>query len=227
VAQVTAHAVAPQRYGAHGVLLPALQVPAPLHAGAAVWFPPEHDPAPHTVPESQSRQAPALHLPSVPQLDAAVTAQRPRGSGLPFVASAHVPFVPPVSALEHAWHAPVHAVLQQTPSTQNPLEHWFCPPHVAPSACFTTQIVPVHHSPLTHCASLEHDARQACAPQTYGVHAAVPPPWLQLPAPSHVFAAVCAPLAQVAAAHAVPAGYFRHAPVPMAQVPLVPHEAPP
>jgi|HubBroStandDraft_6_1064221.scaffolds.fasta_scaffold483576_2 hypothetical protein len=30
--------------------------------------------------------------------------------------------VPPVPT-SHAWHCPPHAVLQQTPSTQTPLEH--------------------------------------------------------------------------------------------------------
>ena len=30
----------------------------------------------------------------------------------------------PVSAAVHDWHAPLQALLQQTPSTQRPLRHW-------------------------------------------------------------------------------------------------------
>jgi hypothetical protein len=37
-----------------------------------------------------------------------------------------------VSAIEHALHAASHGVLQQTPSTQNPLEHWVPTLHACP-----------------------------------------------------------------------------------------------
>jgi hypothetical protein len=97
---------------------PAPQVPAPSHARAAVSVPPAHDAVAQTVPEGQSRQLPLVHLPSVPQVEAAVAAQTPRGSAEPSITAPHVPSVPPLSAAEHAWQAPVHAVEQQTPSTQ-------------------------------------------------------------------------------------------------------------
>jgi len=45
----------------------------------------------------------------------------------------HVPFVPlPFFAAEQAWHAPVQAALQHTPSTQKPLAQEPLPPHVWP-----------------------------------------------------------------------------------------------
>jgi hypothetical protein len=103
-----------------------------LQVGAATWLPPEHEPAPHTVPDGQSLQAPPLHLPSVPQVDAAVAAQRSRGSLLPSVATLHVPFTPPVSAAEQAWQASVHILSQQNPSTQKVLAHWAADAHAEP-----------------------------------------------------------------------------------------------
>jgi hypothetical protein len=106
-------------------------------------MPPEQDAAPQTVPAGQSRHAPALHLPSVPHVEGAVATQTPRGSTVPFVALAHVPFVPPVRAAEHAMHAPEHAPLQQKPSTQKPLAHWSRAVHATPSPCMGTQAPPL------------------------------------------------------------------------------------
>jgi hypothetical protein len=90
---------------------------------AVVCIPAEHDAAPHAVPLGQSRQAPAWHLPSVPHVDGAVATQTPRGSVVPLVTLLHIPFVPPVSAAEQAWHAEVHAESQQNLSAQEPLAH--------------------------------------------------------------------------------------------------------
>jgi hypothetical protein len=64
-----------------------LQVPEPLQVPSVVCIPDEHDAVAQTVPEGQSSHAPALHFPSVPQLEAAVAAQRLRGSSVPFVAA--------------------------------------------------------------------------------------------------------------------------------------------
>jgi hypothetical protein len=44
--------------------------------------------------------------------------------------------VPAFAGTTHDPHCPVHALLQQTPSTQKPDVHWFAPPHVAPSPSF-------------------------------------------------------------------------------------------
>jgi hypothetical protein len=55
------------------------------------------------------------------------------GSAL-FVMFPHVPSAPaPFLPAEHAWHKPVQALLQQTPSTQLPLTHSLLPKHEAPS----------------------------------------------------------------------------------------------
>jgi hypothetical protein len=118
VVQLALHAVAPHTYGAQEVVAPATHEPAPLQVAAAVLVAPRHDAEPQRVPDGQFRHAPALQLPSVPHVEAALTAQTPRGSAIPFVAVAHVPFVPLVSAAEHAWQAVLHAVSQQKPSTQ-------------------------------------------------------------------------------------------------------------
>ncbi len=61
---------------------------------------------------------------------------------VPAVTSPQVPFAPPVLAAEQAWQVPPHAVLQQTPSTQLPLEHWLLPVHAEPWASFATHALP-------------------------------------------------------------------------------------
>ena len=99
---------------------------------SALWTPAEQDTAPHSVLEGQSSQAPALHLPSVPQVDSVVVTHTARGSALPSIAGPQTPSVPPVFAAEHAWQALSHAASQHTPSMQNPL--WQSAPvaHAAP-----------------------------------------------------------------------------------------------
>ena len=54
----------------------------------------------------------------------------PRGAPITFV---HVPAEPGTS---QAWHCPLQAVAQHTPSTHSPLAHWFTPPQATPGpAC--------------------------------------------------------------------------------------------
>ena len=160
------HEVAPQAYGAHGTADPAWQLPAPSQV-AVSWLPAVHADA-HTVAAGQSAHAPAWHVPLVPQLDAAVTTHRPRGSSTPFVAGAQVPFVPPLSAAEHAWQAVAHAVSQQKPSTQNPLWHWSAALHAELVGDVATQTVPRQKSPATQSPSLAQLVLHAIAPQAYG-----------------------------------------------------------
>ena len=117
-------------------------MPAPSQARAGVSVPPEHDAAAHTLPAGQSRHAPARHVPSVPQVDAAFAAQRPRGSAVPSVTVPQAPSAPPVSAAEQAWQAPAHAVPQQKPSTQKPLAHWSPAVQAAATPCSGTQAPP-------------------------------------------------------------------------------------
>jgi hypothetical protein len=46
--------------------------------------------------------------------------------------------VPTLPVRLHASHAPLQAVLQQTPSTQLPLPHWLAAVHVPPLSSFST-----------------------------------------------------------------------------------------
>src|SRR5437763_16854903 len=55
------------------------------------------------------------------------------------VTGVHVPVVP---ERLHAAHCCVHAVSQQTPSTQLPLRHWFVAAHATPAASFGTHAPP-------------------------------------------------------------------------------------
>jgi hypothetical protein len=110
-----------------------VHAPLPSHSMAVEIMLPVHDcAAPHDVDAGHFEHAPALHLPSVPQVLIAVVAHIPRGSAAPFVALAHVPSLPPVSAALHALHALVQALSQHLPSTQNPLAHVPPVPHAAP-----------------------------------------------------------------------------------------------
>ena len=55
--------------------------------------------------------------------------------GVPLTAT-QVPWLPETS---QAWHWPPHELLQQKPSTQFPLPHWFAAVHAPPLASFGTQ----------------------------------------------------------------------------------------
>jgi hypothetical protein len=90
------------------------QVPATWHSSRAahtVGLPPTHTPAWQA--SIVVHASPSLH-------------------GVP-VSSAQVPFAGAPLAVEHAWHAPAaQAVLQQMPSTQNPLPQSAAVEHIAP-----------------------------------------------------------------------------------------------
>jgi hypothetical protein len=125
-------------------MLAALHVPLPLQFRSGVSMLPEQPGAAHCVDEDQSSQAPPLHLPSSPQLDIEVLVHTPRGSGISFVAALHVPFMatccfPP----PHAWQALVQAMLQQKPSTQNPLAQWAATVQAPPCEISGTQLPPL------------------------------------------------------------------------------------
>jgi hypothetical protein len=100
------------------LLEPCWQLPVPLQV-EPVSVPFVHVVAPHTVPEAYCRQAPApLQKPSVPHELAPWSAHSESGSVPPAI-EPQVPFEPePFLAAVQAWHAPVQAALQHTPSTQ-------------------------------------------------------------------------------------------------------------
>ncbi len=99
---------------------PGLQRPAPSHANEPTTASPSQLPLLQSVPTTCLRQLPApSHLPSRPQVLAAVAAQVVALRGLPPAAMpTHDPAFP---GAEHVLHPSVQAVLQHTPSTQNPL----------------------------------------------------------------------------------------------------------
>ena len=69
------------------MVVPATQLPAPLHAEAAVsWaVAPSHEAGAQTVPAAKSVQEPLpSQVPSVPQVDAVIARQLARGSAPPF-----------------------------------------------------------------------------------------------------------------------------------------------
>ena len=50
------------------------------------------------------------------------------------VTAPQVPLTPPFFAALHAWQELAHAELQQNPSAQKPLPHWFDTVHAVPVA---------------------------------------------------------------------------------------------
>ena len=112
--QLALHDVAPHEYGVHDVVVVARHAPLPLQTCPFSWVPDAHVRPGHSTSGS---------LPS------AIEPQTP---------SPPTPFL----SAEHAWHLPVQAVVQHTPSTQLPSTHsWpseqampalFCAAHLPP-----------------------------------------------------------------------------------------------
>jgi hypothetical protein len=109
-----------QLKGAQIVAGPALHRPCPSQTLTPTTAPPEQAPALHTVPGTWLRQPPLpSHVPSRPQVDSSDARHWFDACGAPPAGTnVHVPGEPWTL---HAMHVPVQAVLQQTPSTQNPL----------------------------------------------------------------------------------------------------------
>ena len=116
--------------------------------------------------------------------------------GGPLTTVAQVPTLP---ATSQAWHWPLHAVSQQTESTQLPVWHWFVEVHEFPAASLGTHTFAEHQSPAMQSLSVEQLPRQAVAPQTYGVQLCVCGGG-QLP-PLQLAASVAVPPEQLAPRH--------------------------
>ena len=204
-----------------------VQVPLPSHISAGVAEPLEHDAAAHDVPAAYNWQCPLpSQLPSSPHVEAAWTVHWPAGAAVPAVMFAQVPVAEPVSAIVHATQVPVQAVLQQTPPTQKPLEHWRSSPpvHAWPFACAAT------HWPdaLQYWLALSQSVSAAqlvlhavaLAQMKPPAQAAVLPP-LQVPLPLQVLAAVSSPLLHDGFPHVVPDAASWQPP-PAAHLPVLP-----
>ena len=109
--------VVSHEYGTHTLSAPAAHVPLPSQVLMFVTAAPLHVPGWQTVPATYLRHAPApSHVPSAPQLPTSDFGQVDAARGAsPAGTSEHVPIDPVTS---HLLHVSVHAVSQQTPSTQ-------------------------------------------------------------------------------------------------------------
>lgn len=136
-----------------------VQAPAPLHVDAAVYRSATQISPAQTVLAGYSRHSPVpLHLPSVPQLAAVMSAHIRRGSGAPTATELQRPKLP---AMEQLRHAPTQAVLQQMPPpaalslTQFRLrQSWLAvqawPSSLGPQLLFTQAIPSAQSADVTH-----------------------------------------------------------------------------
>src|SRR5262249_40667102 len=124
-------------YGVQAVVDGAGQEPAPLQFALAVATPAAQLALRHCVVgyEHAATSAPP-HAPPHAEPSVAQAGRAPWGAP---VTATHWPSEP---ATLQAWHWPPQAWLQQTPSTQLPLVHWFPAPQARPSAFFGTQAPP-------------------------------------------------------------------------------------
>ena len=118
--------------------------------------------------------------------------------------------VPALPASAQASHWPVHAVSQQTPSTQCCDPHWFAPPQAWPGPSSVTQTPAEHQLPVEQSESALQLPVHAVAPQTKGVQVWV---WTagQPPAPLQEAASVAVPAAHDGARQEVESPGYVHA----------------
>jgi hypothetical protein len=136
-----------QLKGAHTVVGPGLQRPPESQTKTPSTAAPSHAPAWQTDPGAYLRHAPApLHRPSNPQVATSVFAHMlaTRGAA-PFGTNEHVPGA---SAVLHDLHVSLQAVLQHTPSAQNPLTQSPSHPQACPLAFFIPP-VPLQATPAS------------------------------------------------------------------------------
>ncbi len=150
---------------------------------------------------------------------------------MPAAIGPQVPLAPPPFLVaEQAWQVPVHAVLQQKPSTQNVLVHSCAPVgHVEPAVFLFWHMPPLQKPPAAQLASVVQVVLHAAGepPQVPGEQLTVAGVGVtQVPLPLQNLAKVSVVLEHDDAAHCVLDEYFRQAPVP-SHMPSVPQEAAP
>ena len=184
---------------------PEAHVPLPSQWLAKTAVFPEQEAPTHVVPAGQSRHAPApSQLPSAPQVFCVMAVHSLSGS-TPAEMNPQAPSRPaPFLAVVQAWHVPVHAVSQQTPSAQWPLAQSVSTLQPRPLA-FTPHEPLLQGMGALHCAELVQLVKHAVAPQRKGAQSVVVPA-LQTPIPLHVAAVVWLPFAHDAGVQVVPAG---------------------
>jgi len=159
--------VVPQRYGKQDIVPGVTQMPAPSQADSGVnrLEVVGQVAGKQGVPDAYRWQAPASHLPLVPQVDGSAVAHSPAGSFDPVATFEHTPAVPAV----HDLHAPVQAVSQQTPCAQNVLRHSAAAEHAAPFS-FSPQLLAAQVNGVTHWLLLVQALKQRAPLQMYGLH---------------------------------------------------------
>jgi hypothetical protein len=133
-------------------------VPAPSQADAGVnVVEPAGQAAPaHGVPAAYRWQAPASHMPFVPQLDGLCTAHVPDGSGALVATFTHWPMAPVIA---HDLQEAVQAVEQHTPCAQKPEPHSLASEQNAPMA-FLPHELATHALGVTQSALLPQEVKQ-------------------------------------------------------------------
>jgi hypothetical protein len=169
VVQLVRQAVPPALhwYALHDVCVPPPQVPAPSQVEAVLAVPLAQPAAWQTVPAAYLRQAPApSHRPSLPQLETGSASQSLCGS-VPAAADVHCPSLPTPAQV---WQVPLHAVWQQTPSTQKPLMQAALLVQAVPFGSAATQVPAEQKWPVAQSLFCEQDVWQAVAPHMYAPH---------------------------------------------------------
>jgi hypothetical protein len=165
----TLHTFVPQLKGKHELAAGVWQAPLPSHVDPGVKFvvPAGQLEPMHGVPFAYFWQAPAWHLPFVPQEAPPMSLQMPAGSVEPVETFVQTPSVP---LMAHDWHAPVHALSQHTPCAQKPEPHSLAAEHEAPG------FLRPHELPLQTLGERQslpvgvQALKQAVTLQTYGLH---------------------------------------------------------
>jgi hypothetical protein len=217
-----AHEAAPHAYAPHDWSIDNPQVPAPSQVRAVVNVETLHDAATQIVPTVYLRHAPLpSHVPSRPQVDIGSTVHSLSGSVPPMMPRQR-PLAWAVFEPAHAMQPPVHALSQQKPSTQAPVEHWEGSVQAEPWAFTVVQMPPRQAKPEVHSAFDVHEILHAVAPHVYVPHDEVFTV-RQAPDPSQVRAGVYVEPEQDSLTQIVP-DQCPHAPAP-SHVPLSPQLA--
>jgi hypothetical protein len=156
-----------QRYGKQLDVPGMLHVPAPsqVDSGVCRLVVVGHASGKQGVADGHFWQAPASHLPLVPQVDGSAVVQIPAGSFDPVATFEQTPAVPAV----HDLHAPLQALSQQTPCAQNVLRHSAPAEHAAPFS-LSPQLLAAQVNGVTHWLLLVQALKQRAPLQMYGLH---------------------------------------------------------
>jgi hypothetical protein len=194
----------------HDVVVPATQVPVPLHIDAVCVAPPLQPAARQTVVAAHLRHAPPpSQKPSSPHVDAADAEHSPRGL-VPAAALMHVPTEP---TSPQVWQVPPQALLQQTPSTQKPLAQSPAVLHATPFCSCGTHRPAAQWLPAVQSLFEPQLVAHAAVAHMNAPQELVPGVW-QTPRPLQVLAGWYVEPVHEEPMHVVPITCRRQAPAP-------------